>query len=78
MGSNHFEELADQPIFHQVQVAGAPLAVLQGADMPAVLIEVGYLTYPATESQLQDPQILDQYASAIAEAITAAMQKSTW
>jgi N-acetylmuramoyl-L-alanine amidase len=69
-------QMAGQAIFRQVQVSGAPLAVLQGADMPAVLIEAGYLTHPATENELQDPRHLDQYASAIGDAIAAAMEKS--
>ncbi len=33
-------------------IHGAPLAVLQGADMPAVLIEIGNITHPATEARL--------------------------
>jgi N-acetylmuramoyl-L-alanine amidase len=37
---------------------GAPLAVLEGADMPAVLIEVGHITHPATEKKLRSPQSL--------------------
>jgi N-acetylmuramoyl-L-alanine amidase len=31
---------------------GAPLTVLEGADMPAVLIEIGHITHPATETRL--------------------------
>ena len=37
-------------------IRGAPLAVLQGADMPAVLVEVGYITHPATEARLASLQ----------------------
>lgn len=70
------EALTGQAIFRKVQVSGAPLTVLQGADMPAILIEVGYLTHPATESELQDPQILEQYAAAIGQAIVNAMEKN--
>jgi N-acetylmuramoyl-L-alanine amidase len=33
-------------------IRGAPLAVLEGADMPAVLIEIGNITHPATEDRL--------------------------
>jgi N-acetylmuramoyl-L-alanine amidase len=33
-------------------IHGAPLAVLEGADMPAVLIEIGHITHPATETRL--------------------------
>ena len=34
-----------------ISLVEAPLAVLAGADMPAALIEIGYLTHPATELQ---------------------------
>jgi len=37
-------------------IRGAPLAVLQGADMPAVLIEIGHITNPAAEARLSDLQ----------------------
>jgi N-acetylmuramoyl-L-alanine amidase len=33
-------------------IHGAPLAVLEGADMPAVLIEIGHITHPADEARL--------------------------
>jgi N-acetylmuramoyl-L-alanine amidase len=37
-------------------IHGAPLMVLEGADMPAVLIEIGHITHPATEAKIADPQ----------------------
>jgi N-acetylmuramoyl-L-alanine amidase len=51
------------------ETGGAPLTVLQGADMPAVLIEVGYLTHPATEQRLSDPAHLRDLAARIARGI---------
>lgn len=51
------------------QVLGAPLAVLQGADMPAVLIEVGHITHPATEKLLSQSQGLDALVQAIDQGI---------
>jgi len=42
-----------------------PCLVLRGADMPAVLVEIGYVSHPAEENELGDPS----YMSAIAEAI---------
>ncbi len=33
-------------------IHGASLVVLEGADMPAVLIEIGHITHPATEAKL--------------------------
>jgi N-acetylmuramoyl-L-alanine amidase len=51
------------------QVHGAPLAVLQGADMPAILIEVGHITHPTTEKLLSQPHGLDALVTAIDQGI---------
>jgi N-acetylmuramoyl-L-alanine amidase len=51
------------------QVLGAPLAVLQGADMPAILIEVGHLTHPTTEKLLSQSHGLDALVNAIDQGI---------
>jgi N-acetylmuramoyl-L-alanine amidase len=53
-----------------IKVAGSPLAVLSGADMPAVLIELGYASNPIDEQRLADPAYLQSLADAIAEGIT--------
>ncbi len=50
-------------------VFGAPLVVLQGADMPAVLIEVGHITHPATEKFLSQSRGQDTLAKAIGQGI---------
>ena len=49
----------------QSRIEGAPLAVLQGAAMPAILIEVGYLTNPSEEKNLRDPHFLMNLAEQI-------------
>ena len=54
-----------------VRVAGAPLLVLTGADMPAVLVEIGHLTHPATEKRLSDDTLLSILARSIAGGINA-------
>jgi N-acetylmuramoyl-L-alanine amidase len=51
------------------RVAGAPLAVLQGANMPAILIEIGYLTNPSEEKYLVDQQFLTDLAGVIRQGI---------
>ena len=51
------------------QLQGAPLAVLQGADMPAILIEFGYLTNPTEEKKLRDQNYLIDLALAISRGI---------
>lgn len=48
---------------------GAPILVLRGADMPAVLMEVGYLTHPRDEKGLLDKQVLTDIAVKISEGI---------
>jgi len=47
----------------------APLAVLVGADMPAVLVETGYVTHPAQEKELEKATVISDIARAIAEGI---------
>lgn len=53
------------------RIHGAPILVLEGADMPAVLVEVGHITHPVEEQQLKDPEALSHIAHAIAEGIKA-------
>jgi N-acetylmuramoyl-L-alanine amidase len=50
-------------------VKGAPLLVLKGADMPALLIEVGYITNPQEEKALRDPSALEDISKAIAGGV---------
>jgi N-acetylmuramoyl-L-alanine amidase len=54
-----------------VKVQGAPLLVLEGADMPAVAIEIGNLPNATAEEALGDPQFLSRIAAAITGAIDA-------
>jgi N-acetylmuramoyl-L-alanine amidase len=51
------------------QVQSAPLLVLQGANMPAILIEIGYLTNPSDEKKLTDQGFLTDFARAIRKGI---------
>lgn len=59
----------DRITFSHCKTDTAPLLVLRGADMPAVLVEVGYLTNPAEEKHLRDKQVLQDFAWAIAAGI---------
>ena len=52
-----------------VRIQGAPLTVLQGAQMPAILIEVGYLTNPADEKNLRSQRFLMDLAIEISRGI---------
>lgn len=50
-------------------VKGAPFAVLKGARMPAVLVEIGYLSNSDGERKLRDPSYRARMAEAIALGI---------
>jgi N-acetylmuramoyl-L-alanine amidase len=50
-------------------VQQAPFRVLVGANMPAVLVEVGYLSNPEQEQQLASGNYQDQVAQALFDAI---------
>jgi N-acetylmuramoyl-L-alanine amidase len=71
------EKLADQiqsrlstlRQLQDVKVQGAPLLVLEGADMPAVVIEIGNLPNATAEKALGDPRFLSRIAEAIISGI---------
>ena len=50
-------------------VQGAPLRLLEGADLPAVLVEIGHITHPATEKDLSTPEVIDRLGRALAAGI---------
>jgi N-acetylmuramoyl-L-alanine amidase len=52
-----------------IRVQGASMVVLQGAQMPAILIEIGYLTNPAEEKSLGNSQVLKDIATVISGGI---------
>jgi N-acetylmuramoyl-L-alanine amidase len=47
----------------------APVLVLSGADMPAVLIEIGYISNPDEEKRMNDPEFLSEFAKVISNTI---------
>ena len=50
-------------------VKQAPFVVLMGAAMPAVLVELGFLSNPEEEQRLQDPAYRSELTAALARAI---------
>lgn len=52
-----------------VDIIGAPLAVFSGANMPAVLVETGYLTHPPTARSLAQAAFVKSIAEDIAGGI---------
>ncbi len=52
-------------------VKGGPFWVLIGAEVPSVLVEISYLSNPAEEEKLRDPQYLERVALGIYQGIIA-------
>jgi N-acetylmuramoyl-L-alanine amidase len=67
------EALEKSGTFDHVTVSGAPLVTLMGADLPAVLVEVGCIQPAAASASQSLGQHLDAYAQAIANAIETAV-----
>lgn len=62
--------------FSKSKIQNADLMVLKGADMPAILIEIGYLTNPGDEKNLQSPEVLSDFARTICQGIDDYFQNS--
>ncbi len=58
------------------RIQGAPLMVLRGADLPAILIETGYLTNPVEEKMLSDPDVIADIAKKISYGIIVFLNKT--
>ena len=65
------ESLVRRTAAHDRGVRQAPFFVLSGARMPAVLVEVGYISHPAEERRLASQENQEAIARAIAEGIDA-------
>lgn len=55
--------------YSSCKIKSAPLLVLRGADMPSILLEIGYLTNPGEEKNLNDKHMLNKLSSAISQGI---------
>lgn len=69
------QSLLDEGTFDQITVRGAPLAVLMGTDLPAVLIEVGCLHPSTAISASKIDQRINKYAQSIANAVNIVVTK---
>ena len=61
--------LMGQEKFSESKIKSAPLVVLAGANMPAVFLEIGYLTNPVEEKKLADNSYLSDLAMEICRGI---------
>lgn len=57
-------------------VKQAPFIVLRGAAMPAVLVEVAFISNPAEEKKLQDPGFRSKVAEAVVQGVKAYFKKA--
>ena len=60
-----------------VRISGAPMLVLEGADMPAILVEIGYLTHPSEERKLSDMDALTDLAKKMGMGILNFLEEKT-
>ena len=72
---NRLKGKMGQKVEPNAQIQGAPLMVIEGADMPAVLIEVGYITNPKEEKSLNDIVSLSFLAQKIKKGIDDYFEK---
>jgi len=73
---NSFKEKIGENVEHSAEIQGAPMMVLEGADMPAVLIEIGYITNPKEEKSLNDIIELTFLAQKIKKGIDEYFEKA--
>jgi N-acetylmuramoyl-L-alanine amidase len=59
-------------------IGGAPLFVLTGANMPAILIEVAYISRPKSENNLSRIPFLDKIARGIVLGVDLFLQKNAY
>ena len=65
----------EQTTIKKSEILGAPLMVLEGADMPAVCLEFGYVTNPDEEKSLQDIRVLSNIVQGIRNGIDDFFEK---
>ena len=68
------DKLADATGFKNRGVQGANFAVLRGSEVPAVLIELGFISNDQEAEKLVDPQVQDAMAKSIAKSIREYMK----
>ena len=66
-----YQKLRAPATMPSVSVEKAPMRTLAGANMPAVLLEMGYLSNPAEEKTLASAEFQNGLAQAITEAVIA-------
>lgn len=76
LGSHVLQGLGRVGHLHKPRVEGASFAVLRSPDMPSVLVETAFISNPAEERRLVDPEHQKRLAKAILEGILAYQEQS--
>ena len=69
LGGSIIEQLHNVERHQQQDLIGADYFILNQANIPAVLVEVGFITHPEEREKLQAEEYQEQLACAIAEGI---------
>lgn len=75
------KELIERLNIHDRGCKGAPVYALAGANMPAILVEIGYITNPVEEKNLDNPSFLELIARGVSKGIIDFLQAqsdSSW
>jgi N-acetylmuramoyl-L-alanine amidase len=72
---NSLKKKIGKTVEYNTEIQGAPLMVLEGADTPAILIEIGYITNPKEEKSLNDINVLSDIAKKIKNGIDDFFEK---
>ncbi len=70
-----FKKLSKNPNHNNSKISSLPHASLSGVNMPAMVIEIGYLTNPFEEKQLNNSDFLSDYAKEISTEICSFLEK---
>lgn len=72
-----FSSISTRVLSNGRAVRQAPFAVLHGTEMPAVLIEIGYVTHPEDAKNLRQDPYLKRLAGAISSGVVEFAKKRT-
>lgn len=70
-----YKQFSLTPKYGTSRVSGLPATVLSGANMPAVIIETGYITNPTQEKLLKNPDFLSDFANDICTGVNRFFDK---
>ncbi|OAI47093.1 hypothetical protein AYO45_01545 [Gammaproteobacteria bacterium SCGC AG-212-F23] len=77
LGNNVLDALHRVAQLHDIRVEQAPFMVLKSPDIPSVLVEIGFLSNPSEEIQLDNVHYQTRLANAIFAGIYEYIKKST-